>query len=305
MADLYSILGVKKSAAADEIRAAYRKLAKTLHPDLHPGDKSAEEKFKAVSAAYEILSDSEKRAKYDRGEIDDQGNERAFGGGFGGFRGGRSSGGGRHGPEMSGEDMSDVFESFFGGFQAERGGRAGGFRARGPDVRYRIDVEFLDAVRGAKQRVTLPSKKSLEVSIPAGVETGQTLRLGGQGEPGFNGGPPGDALFEVTVKPHAFLTREGADLKMDLPISMVEAVEGGQVPVPTLTGIVNLTIKPGSNSGTTMRLRGKGASNGAGGHGDLLVRLMIHVQDAADDELKSLLKRWKGREKKPNRPSSL
>ncbi|MET0547228.1 MAG: DnaJ domain-containing protein, partial [Caulobacterales bacterium] len=143
MADLYSILGVKKTASADEIRTAYRKLAKTLHPDLHPGDKTAEEKFKSISAAYDLLSDSDKRARYDRGEIDDQGNERAP---FGGFRSRSSAAGGRqHAPEFAGEDVGDFFDSFFGGFQSERGGRAGSFRARGPDVRYRIDVEFLDA----------------------------------------------------------------------------------------------------------------------------------------------------------------
>lgn len=299
-ADPYSILGVKKGASADEIRSAYRKLAKTMHPDLHPGDKKAEEKFKDVSAAYDLLGDADKRAKYDRGELDEQGNERAP---MGGFRG--RPGGGRSSGPAAGEDMSDFFESFFGGFQGERGRGGSGFRAKGPDIRYRIEVDFLDAIRGGKQRISFPNKRALEVGIPAGVETGQTLRLAGQGEAGYNGGPPGDALFEVTVKPHPFLTRDGVDLKMDLPISVVEAVEGAHVPVPTPTGAVSLTIKPGSNSGTTLRLRGKGAPNGAGGHGDLLVRLLIHVSDAADDDLKAFLQKWKGRGKTPNRPSGL
>jgi len=308
LADPYSILGVKRNASADEIRSAYRKLAKTMHPDLHPGDKSAEEKFKAVSAAYDLLGDAEKRARFDRGEIDEHGNERSpFARGGGGRTYARS--GGRYADSGGSEDMSDFFESFFGGFQSERGGggggRGGAFRARGPDVRYRVEVDFLDAVLGGKQRVNMPNKKALEVVIPPGVESGQTLRLGGQGEQGFNGGPPGDALFEVTVKPHPFLTREGFDLRMDLPISLTEAVEGAQIPVPTPTGVVNLTVRPGVHSGTVLRLRGKGAPNGHGAQGDLLVRLMIHVLDADDEDLRGFLKHWKNRDKKPNRPSSL
>ena len=309
MADPYSILGVKKNASADEIRSAYRKLAKTLHPDLHPGDKSAEEKFKTVSAAYDLLGDAEKRARFDRGEIDEQGNERSpFAGARGG--GGRTyARGGRYADANSGEDMSDFFESFFGGFQSERGGpgggRGGAFRARGPDVRYRVEVEFLDAVLGGKQRVNMPNKKALEVVIPPGVESGQTLRLSGQGEPGFNGGIPGDALFEVTVKPHPFLTRDGFDLRMDLPISLAEAVEGAQIAVPTPSGVVNLTIRSGVHSGSVLRLRGKGAPNGHGTHGDLLVRVMIHLLDTDDEDLRGFLKQWKNRDKKPPRPSSL
>ncbi|RMF73083.1 MAG: J domain-containing protein [Alphaproteobacteria bacterium] len=290
---LYEILGVPKTASQEEIAKAYREKAKKLHPDLRPGDKAAEEAFKDVSRAYEILKDPEKRAKYDRGEIDEQGQERPT------FRYrdfASGPGGDRYAGQAGFEDIFDIEDLFGDFFSARR--RGGGARMRmarrGADVRYRMPVDFVTAARGGSRRLTLADGSSIDLTIPAGVETGQVLRLKGKGEPGIEGGPPGDALIEITVTPHPFFRREGRDILLDLPITIDEAVLGGKVEVPTLDGRVKVTVPPGSSSGKTLRLKGKGIRTRAG-TGDQLVRLKIVLPEHIDPELKSFMKEWRSK----------
>jgi DnaJ-class molecular chaperone len=288
--DPYATLGVPKSAPADDIKKAYRKLAKELHPDVRPNDKASEDRFKRVTAAFNLLSDEAQRGRFDRGEIDADGNERPVfqsGNGFGGgFAGARSAG--------RGGQRADVFEDLFDGLFS-RGGGARGFSAqRGEDVRYRMEVDFLDAVNGGRRRVTMSDGRSLDLAIPAGVTTGQTLRLKGQGMPGLGGGPSGDALVELTVGAHPVFRRDGDDIRMDLRISLAEAVEGGKVPVGTPSGAVSLTIPAGSNSGEILKLRGKGVQTRPN-PGDLLVRLLIVLPQKDDPELKAFVKGWSNR----------
>ncbi len=287
--DPYAVLGVSRTASQDEIKKAYRRLAKKLHPDLNPGDKKVEQQFKDVAAAYDLLSDPEKRAKFDRGEIDASGAERpdhsfwrAYAETGGGAKySGRQAGGGF--------DPSDLFSELFG----DLGGRAGRWRRRGADVNYRMTVDFIDAVRGSSQRITLPGGKSLDVRIPAGTTTGRTLRLAGQGMPGTNGGPPGDAFIEIEVAPHPFFERRGNDIHIELPITLPEAVLGAKVTVPTIDGKVQLTIPKNSNSGDTLRLRGRGVPDPAGGRrGDQYVRLRVMLPEQPDRELTEFVERW-------------
>lgn len=290
--DPYAALGVPKSSSAEEIRKAYRKLAKELHPDVRPNDKASTERFKRVTAAFNLLTDEALRARFDRGEIDADGNERpqfqpgaGFGGGFAGARA-RTAGGQR----------GDVFEDLFDGLFS-RGGTAGGRSfgmQRGEDVRYRMEVDFLDAVNGGRRRVTMSDGRSLDLAIPAGLNSGQTLRLKGQGLPGVGGGPSGDALVEITVGQHPVFKRDGDDVRMDLRISLVEAVEGGRVAVTTPQGPVTLSVPPNSNSGDLLKLRGKGVQTRPN-PGDLLVRLMIVLPRKEDPELKAFVKDWSGR----------
>ena len=287
--DPYATLGVPKSAPAEDIKKAYRKLAKELHPDVRPNDKVSEDRFKQVTASFNLLSDETQRARFDRGEIDADGNERPVfqpGGGFGGgFAGARSAGRGARG---------DVFEDLFDGLFS-RGAGARGFSAqRGEDVRYRMEVDFLDAANGGRRRVTMSDGRSLDLAIPAGVTSGQTLRLKAQGLAGAGGGPAGDALVELTVGAHRVFRRDGDDIRMDLRISLAEAVEGGKVPVGTPSGAVSLTIPPGSNSGEILKLRGKGVQTRPN-PGDLLVRLLIVLPQKDDAELRAFIKTWGGR----------
>jgi DnaJ-class molecular chaperone len=287
--DPYAALGVPKSSSAEEIRKAYRKLAKELHPDVRPNDKATAERFKRVTAAFNLLTDEALRVRFDRGEIDADGNERPQfqPGGFGGYAGARARGnaGGR----------SDVFEDLFDGLFSRGAGGARGFNMqRGEDVRYRMEVDFLDAVNGGRRRVTMSDGRSLDLAIPAGLNSGQTLRLKGQGLPGAGGGPAGDALVEITVGQHALFKREGDDVRMDLRISLAEAVEGGKVPVNTPQGPVSLSVPPGSNSGDLLKLRGKGVQVRPN-PGDLLVRLMIVLPRKDDSELRAFVKNWSGR----------
>lgn len=285
--DPYAALGIPKSSSADEVRKAYRKLAKELHPDVRPNDKAATERFKRVTAAFNLLSDETQRARFDRGEIDADGNERATfqpgGGGFGGFAGARTRG-----------QRGDVFEDLFDGLFTRGGGRQGFGPQRGEDVRYRMEVDFLDAVNGGRRRVTMSDGRSLDLAIPAGLTSGQTLRLKNQGLPGANNGPAGDALVEITVGQHPVFRREGDDIRMDLRISLAEAVEGGKAPVNTPSGMVSLSIPPGSNSGDILKLRGKGVQTRPN-PGDLLVRLFIVLPKKDDAELKAFVKGWSGR----------
>jgi DnaJ-class molecular chaperone len=310
--DPYQVLGVARDATAEQIRRAYRRLAKQYHPDLNPGDKAAEERFKAVASANEILSDAERRGRYDRGEIDASGQERpppGFAGpppgGASGWRGSAEGGwrgfaegaeGARyaHGGGAFSEDLSDLFGQMFSDARAGGRGGPGGAppRMRGQDELYALEVAFLDAVRGATRRLTLPDGRTLDVAIPPGTEDGQTLRLRGQGGAGFNGGPAGDALIEVHVGPHPHFERDGRDLRLTLPITLKEAVLGGKVPVPTPGGTVNLTVPPGSDTGRQLRLRGRGVPAHAGqAAGDLYVTLRVELGQP-DPALETFLRGW-------------
>ncbi|GIX16900.1 MAG: molecular chaperone DnaJ [Rhodothalassiaceae bacterium] len=290
---LYDILGVPKTASQEEIAKAYREKAKKLHPDLHPGDKKAEEEFKDVSRAYEILKDPEKRAKYDRGEIDEQGQERPA------FRYRDFAGGPGHDRYAGGaafEDLFDIEDLFGDFFSARRGTRGARMRMarRGADVRYRMPVDFVTAARGGSRRLTLADGSTIDLTIPPGVETGHVLRLKGRGEPGIDGGPPGDALIELVVAPHPFFRREGRDVVLELPITIDEAVLGAKVEVPTLDGRVKVTVPAGSSSGRTLRLKGKGIRTRTG-TGDQLVRLKIVLPERIDPELKTFMEEWRKR----------
>jgi DnaJ-class molecular chaperone len=284
--DPYKTLGVARDASADDIRKAYRKLAKKHHPDLNPGNKAAEETFKRVSAANELLSDPEKRARFDRGEIDEGGAEKAPPRGYRHYaeaaQGERYAGGG-----FEGENFEDLFANIF----EQRGGGARA-PARGRDARYVLDAAFLDAVSGATRRLTLPDGQTLDVKIPPGTADGDVLRLRGRGEAGRNGGPAGDALIEIHVAGHAFFRREGQDVFLDLPVALREAVLGAKVTVPTPAGPVAMTLKPHVDSGTELRLRGRGVpAHGALPAGDLYVKLRV-VVGPADARLEDFLKEW-------------
>lgn len=286
----YEVLGLTPAASQDEIRKAFRQLAKKHHPDLNPGDASAEERFKAASAAHELLSDPERRARFDRGEIDASGQEQAPPGGYrthaegaAGRRYGRD--GGRDGPAWSEDDLAEIFGSMFSGGQ--------GAKARGRDDVYALSVAFLDAVNGATRRLTLPDGSTLDVKIPVGTEDGQTLRLRGKGRPGRNGGPPGDALITVSIEPHPIFRRAGRDIRMDLPIGLKEAVLGGRVEAATPGGAVRISIPKGSDTGAELRLRGRGVpAHGDAPAGDLFVTLQVRV-GKADDALERFLREWR------------
>ncbi len=289
MADPYSTLGVAKGASEAEIKSAYRKLAKELHPDKNKDNPKASEKFSDVTRAYDILSDKTKRAQFDRGEIDGDGNPAMpFGYGGGGFRGDQRTGpGGFSGFGSEGGDFGDIFEGLFGGRGgASGGGPFGGFGGRsappkGANVAYRLAVSFIDAATQAPQRITLADGGTIDLKLPAGVETGTQMRLAGKGQPGPGG--HGDGIVTISVKDHPFFVREGANIRLDLPVTLGEAVQGAKVKVPTVDGPVMLSIPAGSTSGKVMRLKGKGFSQKSGGRGDQLVRLMVDLP--ADDAL--------------------
>lgn len=298
--DLYATLGVAKTATAEEIRKAYRKIAKTSHPDLNPGDKAAEERFKAASAAYEILGDPEQRGRYDRGEIDATGQERAqqqF------WRNYAEADEGERYRSQSGyadfEDLSGVFSDLFGRGAGRAGAGGATIRMRGPDRRYHLEIDFLDAVRGTTRRVTMPDGDTLDVTIPAGVEDGTVLRLRGKGGAGIGGGQAGDALVELSVRPHRHFVREGDDIVLDLPVTLDEAVLGAKIEVPTVGGRVQMTIPKGSGTGTVLRLRGMGVKRG-GRAGDQRVVLKVVLPAKPDADLTEFLKGW--REKHPYDP---
>lgn len=292
--DLYSVLGVAKTAKAADITKAYRKLAKKLHPDLNPGDKSAEERFKNITAAYDILGDEEKRGRYDRGEIDASGQETPQQRYYREYAGGQE--GARYRSTAGFEDIG-AFSDLFGDLFGERGGMgrgAGGrrFSMRGQDAQYRLEVDFLDAVNGTKTRITLPDGGTLDVTIPPGVTDGQVLRLRGKGGHGLGEGEPGDALIEIGVKPHPVFKREGDDIVVEVPITFDEAVLGGKVEVPTIGGRVSVTVPPGANTGQTLRLKGRGIKS-KGGAGDQLVKLSVVLPERIDEDLKSFAERWR------------
>lgn len=292
--DPYAILGVPRTASDDEIRKAFRKLAKENHPDLFPGDNQAAERFKKFSAAYDILGDAEKRRQFDRGEIDASGEpRRAYQYGHAGAR--RPGAGGPHADAGFNEaHFGDIFNDLFGGPRpGHRGGARGGFGMRGPDIRYTLEVDFLEAVNGAKKRVTLPDGGILDLTVPEGVGEGQVLRLKGKGSPGHGGAEAGDALVEIRVRPHPQFKRINDDIHLELPISIDEAVLGEKIEVPTVTGKVQLSIPKATSSGRVFRLRGKGVRTASGGHGDQLVTVRIVLPEKIDDGLSYFLSEWR------------
>lgn len=298
MADPYQILGVARGASEADIKKAYRKLAKELHPDRNKDNPKASERFSRVTNAYDLLSDRDKRARFDRGEIDGDGNPAGFGfrqgptpnnGGFspgpGGFDGG------------DGSDFTDIFEGLFGG-RKTAGGFSGGFGRRTPQPKganraYRLAVPFADAATLSPQRITLADGKSIDLKLPPGVESGTQMRLSGKGDPGPGG--PGDAIITLDVQPHRFFTRDGDDVRLDLPISLAEAVLGASVRVPTVSGAVMLTVPPGSTSGKVLRLKARGFHGKGGTRGDQLVTLMVDLP-AGDAALIDFAQRWPGRD---------
>ena len=290
MKDPYSVLGVGKSASQDEIKKAYRKLAKALHPDLNPDDEAVEKRFKDVSAAYNLLSDSAKRAKYDRGEINADGAPRydsAFHRAY--SKAGEQPGGGFD--FGGGGDFEDLFSDLFG--RARRGGSGRGGRVKGRDVEYTVQVSFAEAARGVRRRIALYDGKSLDVTIPPGTEDGQTLRLRSQGMPGLGGGPAGDAYVTVQVQEDTRFKRQGRDILVTVPVTLDEAVLGGKITVPTIDGKVSVTVPPGSNTGSRLRLKGKGVpGKRGGGRGDQIVYLEVVLPDRPDEELRSFLQGW-------------
>jgi DnaJ-class molecular chaperone len=303
--DPYKELGVSRGASADEIKKAFRKLAKELHPDTNPNDKAKLERFQRVTAAFDLLGDAEKRAKFDKGEIDADGREQyAGGGGRGPFDGGAGAGGFGSGfgggPRYEGGpggrasfdniDLEELFGRFGGG--GGGGGRAG--FGRGQDVRATLEISLEDAISGATRRIQFSDGRMLDVTIPKGATDGQTIRLRGQGTPGRT--EPGDALIELKMAPHPIFKLEGADLTMDLPVSVPDAVLGGKVKAPTPEGAVSVTIPAGSNSGQTLRLKGRGAYVG-GKRGDLKARLVVTLPETPDEALKTFSKEW--RDKRP------
>jgi DnaJ-class molecular chaperone len=293
--DPYQELGVARGASADEIRRAFRKLAKQHHPDANQGDKTAEERFKRISAAFDLLGDADKRKKFDAGEIDADGREtmRGFSGGNP-FGQGGGAGGFRQG-DFEGVDLGDILGEMFGargGRAGPGGGFGGGFPPqRGSDMRARVEIELEDAIKGGKQRIAFADGRTLEVNIPKGAIDGQMLRLKGQGAPGRAG--PGDAIIEIALRPHPVFRREGDNLVMDLPVSVPDAVLGGKVEAPTPEGPVTLNVPAGSNSGSTLRLRGRGLPGAQGRRGDLMARLMVTLPDRPDAELTKLAETWR------------
>lgn len=305
---LYNRLGVKKDASQSEIRRAYRDLAKKHHPDANSGDSRAENRFKEISAAYEVLKNKDSRARYDRGEIDDHGVERAPASGYwrgagdprsqAGFefrstgpQGGSPAGGTNTG--FGGFD--DIINELFGrsGRRAETGEDFRGFHAPGADVRYSLEVDFLTVARGGKERVNLPDGRTLDVNIPSGVTDGQVLRLKGQGGSGLAGGPNGDALIEIKIRPDPRFTREGLDLVADLQVPIAVAVLGEKLRVETLDGDVTVQIPEGASSGRKLRLRGRGIKDAKTGNiGDIYLRLMITLPSEAERELREGLRAW-------------
>ncbi|THD79821.1 MAG: J domain-containing protein [Phenylobacterium sp.] len=308
--DPYQELGVSRTASADEVRKAFRKLAKQNHPDTNPGNKAAEERFKRVSAAFDILGDEKKRKKFDAGEIDADGREtaRGFGGGQGPWGSRPPPGGfGRGGPTYTSEsfegvDLGDILGEMFGGRGGPAGpGRGGGFgpfSQRGSDVRARLEIDLEEAIKGGKKRISFADGRTIDVTIPKGAQEGQSLRLKGQGAAGRAGA--GDAFIELVIAPHPIYHREGELLVMDVPVTVYDAVLGGKVEAPTPDGPVTLTIPKGANSGAKLRLKGRGLTDAQGRRGDLFARLVVTLPDQPDPELEAFAEAWKA--KRPYTP---
>jgi DnaJ-class molecular chaperone len=290
--DLYEVLGVSRTASQDEIKKRYRTLAKQLHPDLNPDKPDVAERFKGITAAYDILSDPERRGRYDRGEIDASGQERPeqrF------YREYAEDPGATRFYTREGFSDDESLHAFFSDLFGGRAGQGEGMRtrARGADVSYSLPISFLEAAKGAKKRVTVGDQQTIDLTIPAGVRDRQTLRLKGQGMAGFEGGPPGDAYVEVHIQPHAYFERKDNDIHVELPVSLAEAVLGGRIQVPTIDGPVSMTVPKASNTGATLRLRGKGIVEPRGSQrGDQYVHLKVVLPKAPDAELEKLVEQW-------------
>ncbi|MEQ8824808.1 MAG: J domain-containing protein [Filomicrobium sp.] len=289
--DPYSALGVSRDAGEDEIRRAFRKLAKELHPDLNPEDAAAAERFKRVSAAYDILGDPPRRRQFDSGEIDANGEPRR------GFRSAHANGR-PHGNGYGHADFSNMFDEMFSSHRSYNSAgtrHAGGsFTRRGQDVRYTLEIDFVESVTGVKKRVTMPEGGVLDLSVPEGVTDGQTLRLRGKGSAGLLGGEPGDALVEIKVRSHPRFSREGLDIHCDVPVTLDEAVLGGRIEVSTIGSRVQLNLPKGTTSGRMFRLKGKGIRNAKTGvTGDQIVTVRIVMPSNVDDDLAYFFSQWK------------
>ena len=289
MSDPYEILGVAPTASADDIQKAYRKLAKKLHPDLNPGRPEAEEKFKEVASAYDLVGNEEKRKRFDNGEIDAAGIERPRQNYYRDYASSEQD----H-PYADNSGFADFMDSEDAFAELLRRSARGQANRRGHDIEFRLAIEFVESITGATRRLTLPDGSTLDVAIPPGIAEGQVLRLRGKGAPGSGQGGAGDALIEVEIKPDRSFTRQGDDIYLELPISLTEAVLGGRIKVPTPTGAVTMVVPKGSNTGTTLRLRGKGAPKHADGYGDQLVKLKVVLPKAPDPELETFVSNWDG-----------
>lgn len=295
--DPYATLGVSRDAGDDEIRRAFRKLAKELHPDLHPDDAVAADRFKRVSAAYDILGDPPKRRQFDNGEIDASGEPR--------YR--YANAGQGHAGSQGFDGFSGIFEEMFnanrghsGGFRGSGAGSrgAGGFNRRGQDVRYTLEVDFTESIIGVKKRVTMPEGGVLDLNVPEGVADGQVLRLRGKGGAGLLGGESGDALVEIKVRPHPRFKREGLDIYCDIPITVDEAVLGGKIEVATIANRVQLSLPKGTSSGRMFRLKGKGVHNAKSGEvGDQIVTVRIVMPEEVDEDLAYFFSTWRKKRK--------
>ena len=299
MRDPYDVLGVSRTATDDEIKAAYRALAKKFHPDLNPGKKDIETKFKEVNGAYDILGDTEKRAKYDRGEMDAGGNARASA--SQNYYRAKNS---RMEDPMSDFSSEDIFADLFGGMKAKStrfhgnwGAGADPFatareKAKGSDINEILKVSFTEAALGTKKRITLGTGKTIEINVPAGSESGNKLRLKHQGYAGFQEGRAGDAIIEIQIEPHPYFTRKGMDVNCEIPITLYEAILGATISVPTLEGNVELKIPKGANTGTNLRLRGRGIADPQGVRGDQYVKMEIVLPDVQDEQLTKFIEKW-------------
>ena len=290
--DPYQVLGLTRSASEDEIRRAYRKLAKELHPDVSKTNRAAaEERFKKVAAAYAIVGDGDKRRQYDQGLIDGDGEPRRQ---QRAYAGGARAGAGRGAGGPAGADEFGFGDIFGDIFNRSRGGTG----LRGQDVRYTLEVDFIEAAIGTKKRVTLPDGGVLDLGVPAGVADGQVLRLKGKGQPGPRGSEAGDALVEIKVRAHADFRRAGDDIEAEVPITIDEAILGAKIEVATVSGRVQLSVPKGTSSGAVLRLKGKGLANASSGRtGDHLVRLRIVLPAAIDDTLAYFMSEWRQKNK--------
>ncbi len=296
--DPYLVLGIPRSASAEEIKKAYHKLAKLHHPDRNAGDKKAEGKLQDINAAYGLLSDKAKRARYDAGEIDANGQER-----FSDFHHARSSARSSAGSARRGfgarnffdaDDFTseDIINDIFSGMRSRRGPSASEAPKAGRDINYTLKVPFVEATLGGKRPIQLAGGKEVSMTIPPGTVDGSRLRLKGQGEAPRTGGPPGDAYIQIMVEPHPLFKREGHDISCEVPVSLQEAVLGGSIRVPTLSGLVDVRVPKNSNTGTVLRLKGKGVPMPGGGAGDQYVRLKVMLPDEPDDSLIGFLREW-------------